>query len=206
MIDVRKDVLTTTSGKQVPWDHSALTGEFYFQLAAAPGALPKGATADTDVQKRLRELEEELKKKSSPQQTANMVALAQATRAAPPARGSKQAGPEAHLRQAVRDEPVAGGDSGQRIHGDRRHPDADGAPRPGAAPAPRADRQARSGSRPGAGCWRRGEVASAARPTIDVMPAPRVPVRALAEKGRHPCTSRSSSIIGRCTGSRPSPG
>jgi hypothetical protein len=78
MIDVRKDVLTTTSGKQVPWDHSALTGEFYFHLAAAPGALPKGATADTDVQKRLRELEEELKKKSSPQQTANMVALAQA--------------------------------------------------------------------------------------------------------------------------------
>jgi hypothetical protein len=78
MIDVRKDVLTTTNGKQVPWDHSALTGEFYFHLAAAPGALPKGATADTDVQKRLRELEEELKKKSSPQQTANMVALAQA--------------------------------------------------------------------------------------------------------------------------------
>ena len=206
MIDVRKDVLTTTNGKQVPWDHSALTGEFYFHLAAAPGALPKGATADTDVQKRLRELEEELKKKSSPQQTANMVALAQATRAAPPARGSKQAGPEAHLRQAVRDEPVAGGDTRQRIHGDRRHPDADGAPRPGAAPAPGADHQARGGSRPDAGCWCRCKVASAARPTIDVMPAPRVPVRALAEKGRHPCTSRSSSIIGRCTGSRPSPG
>jgi hypothetical protein len=78
MIEVRKDVLAATEGKQVPWDHSALTGEFYFQLAAAPGTLPKSASTDADVQKRLRELEEELKKKSSPQQTADMVALAQA--------------------------------------------------------------------------------------------------------------------------------
>ncbi len=80
MIEVRKDVLTTTGGKQVPWDHSALTGEFYFNVASAPGSLPRGgaAAADPDVQKRLRELEEELKRKSSPQQTANMVALAQA--------------------------------------------------------------------------------------------------------------------------------
>jgi uncharacterized caspase-like protein len=78
MIEVRKDVLAATEGKQVPWDHSALTGEFYFQLAAAPGTLPKSAAPDADVQKRLRELEEELRKKSDPQQTANMVALAQA--------------------------------------------------------------------------------------------------------------------------------
>jgi hypothetical protein len=76
MIEVRKDVLAVTGGKQVPWDHSALTGDFYFHLAAAPGTLPK---PDGDaVQRRLRELEEELKKKSDPQQTANMVALAQA--------------------------------------------------------------------------------------------------------------------------------
>jgi Caspase domain len=81
MIEVRKDVLSVTGGKQVPWDHSALTGDFYFHLAAAPGTLPKvgspGPDADA-IQKRLRELEEELKKKSDPQQTANMVALAQA--------------------------------------------------------------------------------------------------------------------------------
>jgi hypothetical protein len=76
MIEVRKDVLAATAGKQVPWDHSALTGDFYFQLAAAPGTLPR---PDADaVQRRLRELEEELKKKSDPQQTANVVALAQA--------------------------------------------------------------------------------------------------------------------------------
>src|SRR4029077_1415134 len=45
MIETRKDVLAATKGKQVPWDHSALTGEFYFQpteaqrsAAANPGA------------------------------------------------------------------------------------------------------------------------------------------------------------------------
>jgi hypothetical protein len=76
MIEVRKDVMAATGGKQVPWDLSALTGDFYFQLAAAPGTLPK---PDGDaVQRRLRELEEELKKRSDPQQTANVVALAQA--------------------------------------------------------------------------------------------------------------------------------
>jgi Caspase domain len=76
MIDVRKDVLAVTGGRQVPWDQSALTGDFYFQLAAAPGTLPR---PDADaVQRRLRELEEELKKRSDPQQTANVVALAQA--------------------------------------------------------------------------------------------------------------------------------
>jgi hypothetical protein len=76
MIEVRKDVTAATGGKQVPWDLSALTGDFFFQLAAAPGTLPR---PDADaVQKRLRELEEELKKKSDPQQTANVVALAQA--------------------------------------------------------------------------------------------------------------------------------
>jgi uncharacterized caspase-like protein len=77
MIDVRKDVLAVTGGKQVPWDHSALTGDFYFHLAAAPGTLPKPDGGDA-TQKRLRELEEQLKKKADPQQTANIVELAQA--------------------------------------------------------------------------------------------------------------------------------
>jgi hypothetical protein len=76
MIEVRKDVLAVTGGKQVPWDHSALTGDFYFHLAAAPGSMRK--PDDDATQRRLRELEEELKKKSNPQQTANIVALAQA--------------------------------------------------------------------------------------------------------------------------------
>jgi len=76
MIDVRKDVLAATGGKQVPWDHSALTGDFYFHLAAAPGTLPR---PDADAtQKRLRDLEEQVKKSADPQKTANMVELAQA--------------------------------------------------------------------------------------------------------------------------------
>ena len=81
MIEVRKDVLAATDGRQVPWDHSALTGDFYFQSVSAPGALRQGQPSAPDAnatQQRLRHLEEELKKKSSPQQTADMVELAQA--------------------------------------------------------------------------------------------------------------------------------
>ena len=78
MIDVRKDVLAATGGKQVPWDHSALTGDFYFQQASAPGALQQAKPGTPDnTQERLRQLEEALKQKSSPQQTADTVELAQ---------------------------------------------------------------------------------------------------------------------------------
>jgi uncharacterized caspase-like protein len=80
MVDVRKEVLAATKSKQVPWDHSALTGDFYFQLAAAPGTLPKAAppAADAEVtQKRLKQLEEELKRKSDPQLTVKLVELSQ---------------------------------------------------------------------------------------------------------------------------------
>ncbi len=34
MIEVRKDVLKETGGQQVPWDHSALTSDFYFHRTA----------------------------------------------------------------------------------------------------------------------------------------------------------------------------
>lgn len=33
MIDVRKDVLEATKGKQIPWENSSLTGQFYFKPA-----------------------------------------------------------------------------------------------------------------------------------------------------------------------------
>ena len=82
MIDVRKEVLSVTNGKQVPWDHSALTGDFFFHLASAPASLPKVAPAppgsdSAALQERLQQLEEELKRKSDPQQTARLVELAQ---------------------------------------------------------------------------------------------------------------------------------
>lgn len=80
MVEVRKDVLAVTQGKQVPWDHSSLTGDFFFQLAAAaPGTKPGVAEkpSEAELQARLRALEEELKKKSDPAQTQKMVELAQ---------------------------------------------------------------------------------------------------------------------------------
>ena len=81
MIEVRKDVLEEPRGRQVPWDHSALTQDFYFDLASASGSQPTGATtspaADEALKRHLLELEQELKKKSDPQQTANVVNLAQ---------------------------------------------------------------------------------------------------------------------------------
>ena len=79
MTEVRKDVLAATGGKQVPWDHSALTGDVFLHQVAAPGALraqpPPAAPDGTEA--RLKQLEEELRKKSDPQQTAKVVELAQ---------------------------------------------------------------------------------------------------------------------------------
>jgi uncharacterized caspase-like protein len=83
MIDVRKDVLATTAGKQVPWDHSALTGDFYF--TAGPGPLskiepvaPPKADADSEaMQARIQQLEDDLKRKADPQVTVKLVELSQ---------------------------------------------------------------------------------------------------------------------------------
>src|SRR5579871_4582080 len=38
MISVRQDVLRETGNRQVPWDHSSLTGQFYFVPPAPPAA------------------------------------------------------------------------------------------------------------------------------------------------------------------------
>ena len=81
MINVRKDVLESTSGRQVPWDHSALTAEFYFSLASAPQTMQKpafGAEGNADaVRERLRNLEDELKRKSESADIATGAVLAQ---------------------------------------------------------------------------------------------------------------------------------
>jgi uncharacterized caspase-like protein len=81
MIEVRKEVLAATGGRQVPWDHSALTGDFYFNLASAPLAAPKvgppesGADAEA-MQRRLKELEAEVKRRPDPAQTMRLVDIA----------------------------------------------------------------------------------------------------------------------------------
>jgi hypothetical protein len=80
MIDVRKKVLAATNGRQVPWDHSALTGDFYFHLASAPGTVPKVTPPDSSadaMRDRVRQLEEELKNRPDQRQTANIARLEQ---------------------------------------------------------------------------------------------------------------------------------
>ncbi len=57
MIEVRKDVLKATGGRQVPWDHSALTSDFSFHEAAAQSQ-PIAATAEPVSQLRRRPSDE----------------------------------------------------------------------------------------------------------------------------------------------------
>jgi uncharacterized caspase-like protein len=63
MIAVRKDVMAATGGRQVPWDHSALTGEFYFNpwSGIVTGSVPTAAPAPRSLEEeRIRRLDEEL--------------------------------------------------------------------------------------------------------------------------------------------------
>jgi TPR repeat protein len=41
MIEVRKDVIATTGGAQIPWENSSLTRQFYFDPGAAPSGSPE---------------------------------------------------------------------------------------------------------------------------------------------------------------------
>jgi uncharacterized caspase-like protein len=71
MIEVRKDVVAATGGRQVPWDHSALTGDFYFQPGAVAtqgtiASAPAGTSVDVAaLQERLRALEEDAKRREA---------------------------------------------------------------------------------------------------------------------------------------------
>lgn len=72
MIEVRKEVVSATGGRQVPWDHSALTGDFYFVPGATAtpqgsvAAAPAGTGADVAaLQARLAKLEEEARKRET---------------------------------------------------------------------------------------------------------------------------------------------
>jgi len=69
MIDVRKDVISTTQGKQVPWDHSALTGEFYFD--------PKAGPVTGDAASQVKVLENALAAKARSSDVASTAALTQ---------------------------------------------------------------------------------------------------------------------------------
>jgi Caspase domain len=78
MIAVRREVLAGTGGKQVPWDHSALTGDFYFNLAAAPQAVPPpGAVkpGSDALDERIKKLEAEVKRRKAAAALASNAAL-----------------------------------------------------------------------------------------------------------------------------------
>jgi uncharacterized caspase-like protein len=81
MIDVRKQVLAATGGRQVPWDHSALTGEFYFGSPSLSGAQPNASAQSVAeieaMQARLRQVEEQLKNRPDARQTVSYVRLEQ---------------------------------------------------------------------------------------------------------------------------------
>jgi uncharacterized caspase-like protein len=61
MISVRRDVMAATDNAQVPWDHSALTAEFYFRPmdGLVTGTIVPAAEA-TRREERTRRLDEEL--------------------------------------------------------------------------------------------------------------------------------------------------
>jgi uncharacterized caspase-like protein len=49
MINVRKEVLKTTGGKQVPWENSSLIGQFFFKPAAPPTIADKSAETAAQI-------------------------------------------------------------------------------------------------------------------------------------------------------------
>jgi uncharacterized caspase-like protein len=49
MIDVRNDVLKATDGKQVPWENSSLTGQFFFKPAAPPTVADESAETAAQI-------------------------------------------------------------------------------------------------------------------------------------------------------------
>ena len=86
MIEVRKAVVANTGGKQVPWDHSAMTGDFFFVPGASAPAqgvvatAPSGTSVDVAaLQERLRKLEDEAKRREAvapPPPTKQIAAVA----------------------------------------------------------------------------------------------------------------------------------
>ncbi len=81
MNETRKEVLSATQGKQVPWDHSSLTGDFFFKtsaggaVATTPPAVPN-PDATAALQERMRALEAELKSRPSAVDQAEAIRIA----------------------------------------------------------------------------------------------------------------------------------
>ena len=112
MIEVRKEVVAATNGKQVPWDHSALTGDFYFVPGASgsdrPAATPPSTpppTPPADVaalEEKLRKLEADVRRREADEEARRRAA------AAPPPNA-----PNAPNSPPVVTKPRGGGGSGK---------------------------------------------------------------------------------------------
>jgi hypothetical protein len=98
MIEVRNDVLKATDGRQVPWDHSSLTSDFFFnpEVQTANGEALSESGRNL-MQARLRAIEEQINSKFDRKQTLGLVKLEQ-------------------LKERVRQIDVALGEDDQRIH------------------------------------------------------------------------------------------
>src|SRR5208337_193105 len=78
MIEVRKDVLKATGGRQVPWDHSALTSDFFFQPGAQAAGDANLSTAEREIiLARLKAIDEQMRSKSDRLQTLALVKVEQ---------------------------------------------------------------------------------------------------------------------------------
>ena len=111
MIEVRKDVVAATGGRQVPWDHSALTGDFYFVPGASASSAP-GQSANTGpspdvaaLQERLRRLEDDAKRR---EQQANVASAAKTSPPTAPTITPKSSGNSAANFQAPENARIEG--------------------------------------------------------------------------------------------------
>ena len=57
MVEVRKDVLAATAGKQVPWENSSLTGQFYFKPSAPKSTAEQSAETTAQIAALRQEIE-----------------------------------------------------------------------------------------------------------------------------------------------------
>ena len=67
---VRSDVMRSTAQRQVPWNNSSLTGDFYFagKVTVTSGNAPQDDKRFSELQDELKKLRQELKNKPAPEQ------------------------------------------------------------------------------------------------------------------------------------------
>jgi len=73
MITVRKEVLRSTDGKQVPWEHSSMTAQFYFKPGSVAVAAPSSSAKDREIaalRERLAKIESTLAKREQAPKTS----------------------------------------------------------------------------------------------------------------------------------------